>query len=179
MLRVVAVMIAAFRGVSPMIDPTAFLAANAVVIGDVVIGPDASLWYHAVVRGDVGAIRIGARTNLQDHVTVHVVGGVHDTTIGADVTVGHRAIVHGCSVGDRVLIGMGAVVLDGAVIEADCLIGAGALVTPGMRVPAGRLVLGSPARVVRALRDDERAGLLQSAANYVGYAAEYRATGIS
>lgn len=162
-----------------MIDPSAFVAASAVVIGDVVIGVEASLWFHAVVRGDVGAIRIGARTNLQDHVTVHVVGGRFGTTVGADVTVGHGAILHGCTIGDRVLVGMGAIVLDGAVIEDDCLLGAGALVAPGTRVPSGRLVLGNPARVVRALSADERNGLLRSAAGYVGYAAEYRAAGIN
>jgi carbonic anhydrase/acetyltransferase-like protein (isoleucine patch superfamily) len=171
-------MVSGFRGVDPTIDPTVFVAASAVVIGDVVIGAEASLWFHTVVRADVGPIRVGARTNLQDHVTVHVVGGRYGTTIGADVTVGHRAIVHGCTLGDRVLIGMGAIVLDGAVIGDDCLVGAGALVTPGMQVPPGMLVLGNPARVVRALRDDERAGLVASAANYAGYAAEYRAAGI-
>ena len=173
------IVITGFRGVDPSIDPTVFVAASAVVVGDVVIGAEASVWFHTVVRGDVGPIRIGARTNLQDHVTVHVVGGKHDTTIGDDVTVGHRAIVHGCTLGNRVLIGMGAVVLDGAEIGDDCLVGAGALVTPGMRVPAGRLVLGNPARVVRELGDDECAALRASAANYVGYAAEYRRAKIS
>ena len=172
-------MIAGFRGIDPTIDPTVFVAASAVVVGDVVVGADASLWFHTVVRGDVGPVRIGARSNLQDHVTVHVVGGKFGTMIGDDVTIGHRAIVHGCTLGNRVLIGMGAVVLDGAEIADDCLVGAGALITPGMRVPAGRLVLGNPARVVRELRDDERAALLQSAANYVGYAAEYRQAAIS
>jgi carbonic anhydrase/acetyltransferase-like protein (isoleucine patch superfamily) len=172
-------MIAGFRGVDPQIDPTVFVAASAVVIGDVVVGAEASLWFHTVVRGDVGPIRIGARSNLQDHVTVHVVGGKFGTIIGDDVTIGHRAIVHGCTLGNRVLIGMGAVVLDGAEIADDCLVGAGALITPGMRVPVGCLVLGNPARVVRELRDGERAALRESAANYVGYAAEYRRAGIS
>src|SRR5262245_5801197 len=171
-------MIATFRGLAPSIDPTALVTASAVVIGDVVIGAESSLWFHTVVRADVGPIRIGARTNLQDHVTVHVVGGRFETTIGDDVTIGHRAIVHGCTLGNRVLVGMGAIVLDGAVIGDDCLVAAGALVTPGMNVPAGMMVLGNPARVVRALREDERAALVASAANYVGYAAEYRAAGI-
>jgi carbonic anhydrase/acetyltransferase-like protein (isoleucine patch superfamily) len=171
-------MIVPFRDVIPSVDPTVFVAASAVVIGDVVVGAESSLWFHTVVRGDVGPIRIGARTNLQDHVTVHVVGGEHDVTIGDDVTIGHRAIVHGCVLGHRVLIGMGAIVLDGVEIGADCLVGAGALVTPGTKVPPGRLVLGNPARVVRELRDEERTALLASAANYVGYAAEYRAAGI-
>lgn len=177
------VMIHAFRGVAPTIDPTVFVAESAVVIGDVVVETESSLWFHVVVRGDIGPIRIGARTNLQDHVVVHVVsarngGGGYGVTIGDDVTIGHRATVHGCSVGHRTLIGMGAIVLDGAEIGADCLIGAGALVTPGTKIPPGRLVLGNPARVVRELSEAERATLLASAANYVGYAAEYREAGI-
>ena len=171
-------MIASFRGVTPTIDPTVFLAASAVVIGDVVIGAEASLWFHTVVRGDVGPIRIGARTNLQDQVALHVVGGKFGTTVGDDVTVGHGAIVHGCTLGNRVLIGMGAIVLDGVEIGEDCLVGAGALVTPGTTIPPGRLVLGNPARVVRALSDQERRALIESAANYVGYAREYRTAGI-
>ncbi len=172
-------MIAGFRGVDPTIDPTAFVTANAVVIGDVVIGPQSSVWFQSVVRADVGPIRIGARTNLQDHVIVHVLsGGKAATIIGDDVTIGHRAIVHGGTIGDRVLIGMGAVVLDHVEIGEDCLVGAGALVPPGTKVPPGRLVLGNPARVVRELRADERAKLLESAANYVAYAIEYRASDI-
>ena len=180
-LRTVA-MIHAFRGVTPTIDRTVFVAEGAVVIGDVVVETESSLWFHVVVRGDIGPIRIGARTNLQDHAVVHVVsarnGGGYGVTIGDDVTIGHRATVHGCSIGHRTLIGMGAIVLDGAEIGADCLIGAGALVTPGTKVPPGRLVLGNPARVVRELSEAERATLLASAANYVGYAAEYREAGI-
>jgi carbonic anhydrase/acetyltransferase-like protein (isoleucine patch superfamily) len=173
-------MISGFRGVDPTIDPTVFVAESAVVVGDVVIGAVSSVWFHAVVRGDVGPIRIGARTNLQDHVIVHVLStGGAATILGDDVTIGHRALLHGCAVGNRVLVGMGSVVLDGVEIGDDCLIGAGALVTPGTKIPPGRLVLGNPARVVRELRDDERAGLLTSAANYVGYAAEYRRAGIS
>jgi carbonic anhydrase/acetyltransferase-like protein (isoleucine patch superfamily) len=172
-------MIATFRNVRPTIDPSVFMTASAIVIGDVAIGPGSSLWFHTVVRGDVGPVCIGARTNLQDHVTVHVVGGRFGTTIGDDVTIGHGAIVHGCVLGHRVLVGMGAVVLDGAAVGDDCLIGAGTLVTPGMQIPSGRLVLGNPARVIRVLSDEERAALLTSAANYVGYAAEYRAAGIS
>lgn len=176
-------MIHAFRGVAPVIDSTVFVAASAIVIGDVVVGAESSLWFHTVVRGDIGPIRIGARTNLQDHVVVHVVSATSGragfgVTIGDEVTIGHRAIVHGCSVGDRALIGMGAVVLDGVEIGADCLVGAGALVTPGTKVPPGRLVLGNPARAVRELSSDERAGLRASAANYVGYAGEYLAAGI-
>src|SRR5262245_40018316 len=109
-------MIVSFRGHQPMLAPDVYVAPSAVVVGDVVIGAASSLWFHAVVRGDVFPIRIGARTNLQDHVTVHVVGGRIATTVGDDVTVGHRAILHGCTIGDRVLVGMGAIVLDGAEI---------------------------------------------------------------
>jgi carbonic anhydrase/acetyltransferase-like protein (isoleucine patch superfamily) len=168
--------IAAFRGTRPRIDASAWVAEGAVVVGDVVIGAQSSVWFHAVVRGDVFPIRIGARTNLQDNVTVHVTGGRFATTVGDDVTVGHGAILHACTIADRVLIGMGAIVLDDAVIEPDCLVGAGALVPPGARIPSGRLVLGNPARVVRELTPDERAHLLTSAANYVALAGEYQST---
>jgi len=168
-------MIAPFRGTSPRIDPTVFLAAGAVVIGDVVIGAESSLWFHAVVRGDVYPIRIGRRTNVQDHATVHVLSGRAATTIGDDVTIGHGAIVHGCTIGNRTLVGMGAIVLDGVVVGDECLIGAGALLTPGTRVESGQLVVGSPAKAVRALSDDERAALVTSAVNYAAVAAEYRA----
>jgi carbonic anhydrase/acetyltransferase-like protein (isoleucine patch superfamily) len=168
-------MILPFRGVTPVVDATAWIVAEATVIGDVVIGPASSVWFYTVIRGDVFPIRIGARTNVQDHVTVHVTGGRYPTTIGDDVTVGHRAVLHGCTIGDRTLVGIGAIVLDGAEIGADCLIGAGALVTPRMVVPSGHLVLGSPAKITRALREDERAHITQSAANYARYAAEYRA----
>jgi carbonic anhydrase/acetyltransferase-like protein (isoleucine patch superfamily) len=172
-------MIHEFRGRSPVIASDVWVAPSAVVIGDVVIGAQSSVWFSAVVRGDVFPIRIGARTNLQDHVVVHVVGGRIATTVGDDVTVGHRAILHGCTVGNRVLVGMGAILLDGAEVGDDCLIGAGSLVTPGMKIEPGRLVLGNPARVVRPLDAAERVKLVQSAAGYVGYAAEYRGAGIS
>src|SRR5260221_8645304 len=137
-------MIAPFRGVAPRIDPSVFVTASAIVIGDVEVGADASLWFHAVVRGDVFPIRIGRGTNVQDHATLHVLTGRAATTIGADVTIGHGAIVHGCTIGDRTLVGMGAIVLDGVVVGDDCLISAGALLTPGTRFEAGRLVPGTP-----------------------------------
>src|SRR5437899_4322001 len=145
------VVIAAIDGRTPIVDPTAFVVDSAVVIGDVVLGPEASLWFHAVVRGDVERVRIGARTNLQDNATVHVTRARWPTLVGEGVTVGHAAVLHGCIVGDHCLVGIGAIVLDGAVIEAECLVGAGALITPGMRIPARSLVLGSPARRVREL----------------------------
>jgi carbonic anhydrase/acetyltransferase-like protein (isoleucine patch superfamily) len=170
--------IAPFRGVAPQIDPTAYVVESAVVVGDVTIGAAASLWFHAVVRGDVFPIRVGARTNVQDHATIHVLGGRAAATIGDDVTIGHGAIVHGCAVGNRTLIGMGAIVLDGAEIGDDCLVAAGALVAPGTRIPPGQLVLGSPAKPIRPLTDAERASLVASAANYARVALEYRTAGV-
>ena len=171
-------MIAPFRHRAPTIDPTAYVTASAVVIGDVTIGPQSSVWFHTVVRGDVFPIRIGARSNVQDNATLHVFGGRSAVAIEDDVTIGHGAIVHGSTIGSRTLIGMGSIVLDGAEIGADCLVGAGALVTPGTRIAAGQLVLGSPARTVRALTQAERDSLLDSAARYLTYAAEYRAAGL-
>ena len=171
-------MIAPFRGIAPRIDPSVFVAASAVVIGDVEIGAGSSLWFHAVVRGDVHRIRIGRGTNIQDHATLHVLTGRAATTVGDDVTVGHGAIVHGCTIGNRTLVGMGAIVLDGVEVGDECLIGAGALLTPGTRIAAGQLVLGSPALAARPLTPDERASLLASATNYAKVAAEYRAAGV-
>ena len=162
----------------PLVDPTAWVADTAVVVGDVVIGPDTSLWFHAVVRGDVERVRIGARTNVQDNATIHVTRDRWPTIVGDGVTVGHNAVLHGCTVGDHCLIGIGAIVLDGAVLERECLIGAGAVVTPGTHVPAGSLVLGQPARVVRALNADEIASLHRSAAGYVERLTLYRAHGV-
>jgi gamma-carbonic anhydrase len=167
----------AFGGVTPRVDPSVFLATGCVVVGDVEVGPGSSVWFGAVVRGDVNSIRIGARTNIQDQAVVHVTGGTHPTVIGDDVTVGHQAVLHGCTVKDRCLIGIGAIVLDGAVVGEEAMVGAGALVPPGMVVPPRVLVVGSPARVRRTLGDAEVEGLRASAAHYVGYAARYLAEG--
>ena len=167
-------MIAAFRGATPALDASVFVTDSAVLIGDVVIGAESSVWFHAVVRGDVYPIRVGRRTNIQDHATLHVTTGRAATTVGDDVTIGHGAIVHGCTIGNRVLVGMGAIVLDAVEIGDDCLIGAGALLTPGTHIAGGQLVLGSPAKAVRALTAAERASLLESAANYARVAAEYQ-----
>jgi carbonic anhydrase/acetyltransferase-like protein (isoleucine patch superfamily) len=166
--------IRAFGGVIPRIDPSVFLATGCVVVGDVELGPGSSIWFGAVVRGDVNSIRIGARTNIQDQAVVHVTGGTHPTIVGDDVTVGHQAVLHGCTVRDRCLIGIGAIVLDGAVVGEEAIVGAGALVPPGMVVPARALVMGAPARVRRTLGDADVDGLRASAARYVEYAARYR-----
>jgi carbonic anhydrase/acetyltransferase-like protein (isoleucine patch superfamily) len=163
---------------TPRIDATAFVAESAVVVGDVVLGPDASVWFHAVVRGDVERIWIGARSNVQDNATLHVTRDRWPTLVGDGVTVGHAAVLHGCTVGDHCLVGIGAVILDGVVVEDECLVGAGALVTPGTRIPARSLVLGSPARVVRALSADEIERLHRSAASYLEHVKTYRAAGV-
>jgi carbonic anhydrase/acetyltransferase-like protein (isoleucine patch superfamily) len=171
-------MIAALGERVPRIHPDAFVVDSAIVIGDVEIGAEASLWFHAVVRGDIESVRIGARSNVQDNATIHVTGGRWPTLVGDDVTIGHAAVVHGCTIGAHCLVGIGAIVLDGAVVEAECLVGAGALITPGTRIPPRSLVLGSPARRVRDLSGDEIARLHASATNYVGRARTYRAHGV-
>lgn len=154
-------------GVRPTIGEGVFVAPNASVIGDVVIGESSSVWFGVVVRGDVFPIRIGARTNIQDNSVVHVTGGKTMTTIGDDVTVGHSAIVHGCKIGSRCLIGMGSIVLDGAVIEDECFIAAGALVPPGMRVPSRSMVMGRPGKVVRPVKPEELDAIEHAARDYV------------
>jgi carbonic anhydrase/acetyltransferase-like protein (isoleucine patch superfamily) len=158
----------------PSLHETAWVADDAVVIGDVVVGRDASVWFQSVVRGDVSYIRIGDRTNVQDHCTIHVTRDACPTVIHEDVTVGHRVVLHGCEVHAGALIGIGAVVLDKAVVEEGALVGAMSLVTPGMRVPAGHLVMGQPARVVRPVRESERSWMAETVLNYVGYARDYR-----
>jgi carbonic anhydrase/acetyltransferase-like protein (isoleucine patch superfamily) len=172
-------MLIAYDGHSPQVDPTAYVQETARLIGDVTLGADSSVWFQVVVRGDVNRIRIGARTNLQDHVTVHVTTGRWPTVVGDDVSVAHGVILHGCTVDNGSLVGIGAIVLDGAVIGEGCLVAAGALVTPGTQVPAGQLVLGSPARVVRPLTDEERQHLARTARGYVERARRYRAQGIA
>lgn len=161
------------KGVRPTIAADVFVAPNASVIGDVVIGEASSVWFGVVIRGDVFPIRIGARTNIQDNSVVHVTGGKTMTTIGDDVTVGHSAIVHGCKVGNRCLVGMGSIVLDGAVIEDDCFIAAGSLVPPGMHVPSHSMVMGKPGKVVRALRPEELEAINFASSDYVRNARDF------
>ena len=163
----------------PSIDPTAVVFEDARVVGRVRIGAGSSVWFGAVVRGDVHDITIGTRSNVQDRAVVHVTRERFVTKIGDDVTVGHGVVLHGCSIADRVLVGIGAIVLDGVEIGEDCMIGAGALVTPGTKIPPGHLALGSPARVSRGLRPAELEHLRRSAANYVALAARYRALGVA
>ena len=144
--------IRSYRDRSPKIDRAAWIAPGAVIVGDVELGRDVSIWYGVVLRGDVHEIRIGARTNIQDGSILHVSAGRFGVYLGEEVTVGHRAVVHGCRVGDGALIGIGAVVLDGATIGAGALVAAGSVVTPGADVPAGMLAVGVPARAVRPIR---------------------------
>jgi gamma-carbonic anhydrase len=166
-------MIRPFRGILPTITSSSFIEDTAVVIGDVVIESESSVWFNSVVRGDVHYIRIGHRTNIQDLSLLHVTHDTHPLVIGDDVTVGHHVVLHGCTIHNRVLIGMGSIVMDGAIIEEDCIIGAGSLVTEGTVIPSHSLALGSPARVKRPLNEQEVAWLKESASNYVRYARQY------
>jgi carbonic anhydrase/acetyltransferase-like protein (isoleucine patch superfamily) len=163
-----------FQGRWPRIHPGAWLAPTAVVIGDVEIGEETSLWFGAVVRGDIHRIRIGSRSNLQDHCVLHVTRGIHPVELGDEVTVGHRATVHGCTVEDGALVGIGAIVLDGARVGAEALVAAGALVPPGFAIPARSLARGVPARVVRSLSDEELGVQRRRALEYVETARAYR-----
>lgn len=166
--------ILAFAGRRPAIDPSVYVADHASVIGAVTIGAGSSIWFGAVVRGDVMPIAIGAETSIQDNTVIHVTGGVRGTTVGDRVTVGHRVILHACDVEDDCIIGMGAILLDGARIGRGSLVGAGALVTPGTDIPPGSFVLGAPAKVKRSVDDRERAWIASSAAHYVELARAYR-----
>ena len=160
-------MIHPFGGHTPLVPASAFVAPGASLIGDVVLGEDASIWFSAVLRGDINFIRVGARSNLQDGVVVHVNAGAESTIVEEEVTVGHQAILHGCHLGRRSLIGMGSVVLDGVSVGEEAMVAAGAVVPPGLQVPPRVLVRGVPGRVVRPLTDAEIAHLADSAARYV------------
>lgn len=167
-------MIIAYKGVVPKIHQSAFIEDSARIIGDVVIGEHSSVWFNAVVRGDVNFIRIGSRTNVQDNCTLHVTKDLYPLILGDDITVGHGVTLHACTVKDRCLIGMGAIIIDNAVIGEDSIVGAGALVTENLVVPPRSLVLGLPAKVVRQLRDDEVERIKRSALNYIEYSRDYR-----
>lgn len=147
------------------------------VVGDVEIGEDCSVWYGVVIRGDVHHVRIGPRTNVQDLSVLHVTAGRYATEIGSEVTIGHRAVVHGCRVGDAALIGIGAIVLDGAKVGEGALVGAGAVVTPGTVIPARSLALGTPAKPVRELGDEERKAQRERTLAYVQTARNHRRAG--
>ncbi len=162
-----------YKGKLPKLHETVFVAENASIIGDVEIGEYSSIWFNVVVRGDVHYIRIGKRTNVQDNSSLHVTRDTYPLILGDDITVGHGVILHGCTISDRCLIGMGAVLLDDVLIGEDSIVGAGAVVTEGTKVPPGSLVLGVPARVVRKLRTEEVERIMRSAKNYMGYVRNY------
>jgi carbonic anhydrase/acetyltransferase-like protein (isoleucine patch superfamily) len=167
-------MIRSFEGMTPTIPASCFIEDTAVVIGDVIMGEQCSVWFNAVIRGDVNMIRIGSRTNVQDLCMLHVTHDTHPLHIGDEVTVGHHVVLHGCTIHNRVLVGMGAIVMDDAVIGEDCVVGAGALIVEHTIVPPKSLVLGSPARVKRQLTEGELAWIKESAANYIAYARRYQ-----
>jgi gamma-carbonic anhydrase len=166
-----------FEGKRPVVHPTAFVAPTAAVIGDVEIGEGANVWYGCVLRGDTNIIRIGPRTNIQDGTIVHVNAGAQPAIVGAEVTVGHAAIVHACTLMDRAFVGMGATVLDGAVIEEGGVLGAGSVLPPGKRVGRLELWIGNPAKLVRVLTEEQWAGQFgRTAPHYVELAGRHRAS---
>lgn len=167
-------MIYALDGIAPQIDPSAWVADTAVLIGKVVVEAEASIWFGAAIRGDNEEIRVGAGSNVQENAVLHTDMG-YPLTIGANCTIGHKAMLHGCTIGDGTLIGMGATVLNGARIGSGCLIGACALITEGKEIPDGSLVMGAPGKVVRELDQTARARLLASAASYQANARRFRA----
>ncbi len=166
-------LIRTYKGVTPQIAEDAFIAENAVIIGDVEVGEQSSIWYGVVLRGDVERIRIGKRSNVQDGTIVHVTEGKFGTYIGDDVLIGHNAVVHGCTLEDGAFVGMGAVVLDGAVVEGGAMVAAGALVAPGKRVKSGELWGGNPARKMRDLTPEQIKGLKMGTDHYVDVAKIY------
>jgi carbonic anhydrase/acetyltransferase-like protein (isoleucine patch superfamily) len=162
-----------FGGKAPRVDPYAFVAPGAQLIGDIEIAPEASIWYNCVLRGDVNRIRIGPRTNIQDGSVIHVdsprpgAPGGHPTIIGEEVLIGHLAMVHGCILHDRAFVGLGAIVMDGCEIEGEAMLAAGAMLTPGKRIPSGQLWAGRPAKYIRDLTPEELAGHRMGVAHYV------------
>lgn len=167
-------MIRPFGGKTPVVGEGVFVAETASVIGDVTIGARSSVWYGAVLRGDVEKIRIGEETSIQDNTVIHVDSSGFSTEVGNRVTVGHSVVLHGCRIGHGALIGIGSIVLNGAEVGEDSMIGAGSLVTPGTRIPSGVLALGSPARVKRPLTDEEKRHVQEGVENYIRLCREHR-----
>jgi carbonic anhydrase/acetyltransferase-like protein (isoleucine patch superfamily) len=161
--------IRSFKGMMPQIAATAFIEASAQIIGDVHIGEHSSVWFNCVLRGDINSIRIGHNTNIQDGVVIHVARDLFPTIIGSYVTVGHGAILHGCTIKDRSLVGIGAIILDGASVGEESIIAAGSLVTPGSAIPPRSLVMGQPARVKRQVTDEEIKWIDEHWRHYVEY----------
>jgi carbonic anhydrase/acetyltransferase-like protein (isoleucine patch superfamily) len=172
-VRVACVMIRPFRGIHPQVHPTAFIEESAQIIGDVVVGEQSSVWFNAVVRGDVFYIRIGSRTNVQDGTVIHVSNGTHATILEDEVTIGHNVTLHGCHVERGSLIGIGSIVMDGVRVGEKSLVAAGSLLSPGTQIPPRSLVMGIPARVKRPLTDEEVASLDVFWKNYIEYTRVY------
>ena len=171
----------AFDGRTPLIDPTAFVAPGARLIGDIELGAEASIWYNCVLRGDMNRIRIGARSNVQDGSVIHVdpprpggPEGGYPALIGSEVLIGHMAMIHGCILHDRAFVGLGSIVMDGCEIEGDAMLAAGAMLTPGKRIPSGQLWAGRPAKYVRDLGEADLAGMRLGVAHYVALAKRHR-----
>ncbi len=167
-------MIIEHKGVWPVIDETAFIESTAVVAGDVEIGPYSSIWFYSVVRGDVNYVRIGERTNIQDGSIVHVTLERWPCIIGSETTLGHRALAHGCTIGDRCLIGMGAIVLDGAEVGDGSIVAAGAVVPPGMKVPPGKLAAGVPAKIIRDVKETDLHFIREPLEQYIALSHDYK-----
>jgi carbonic anhydrase/acetyltransferase-like protein (isoleucine patch superfamily) len=170
-------MLRSYRGMLPRVHQTAFIDDSAQVIGDVEIGEESSVWMAVVIRGDVHRIRIGRRTNVQDGTVVHAMKDTHPTTIGDNVTIGHAAVIHGCTIENQCLIGMGAIVMNGAHVGAQSIVAAGALLVEGMKVPPRSLAMGAPAKVKRLLTQAEIAEIQMYADRYVGYRLDYMGSG--
>ena len=166
-------MIKAYKGIEPKIDETAFIAESADIVGQVTIEKNANIWYGTVLRADDNYITVGENTNIQDGSVVHI-SEVYPTIIGKNVTIGHKSIIHGCEIGDYTLIGMGSIVLDGAKVGEFTLLGAGSLVPPGKEIPSGVLAMGSPAKVIRELSEEEKENLTKSAIKYVKLANNHK-----
>ncbi len=167
-------MILPFRNKTPVIPDSCYVSDSVDIIGDVILGEETNVWFGAVIRGDMNYIRIGNRTNIQDNCTIHVTTDVSPTIIGDEVTVGHNAMIHGCTIEDRCLIGMGAILLDDSVVGEGSIVGAGALVPPKMIIPPRSLCLGIPARIVRNVTDKEFQENIESAQHYIDFANLYK-----
>jgi carbonic anhydrase/acetyltransferase-like protein (isoleucine patch superfamily) len=167
-------MLRSHRDVFPRVDASAFVDASAQVIGNVVLGPESSVWMNVVIRGDVNHVRVGSRSNIQDLTLVHVMRDTHPTVIGDEVTVGHSAVIHGCTIEDRCLIGMGAILLNGCHVGTGSIVAAGTLVPEGCVIPPGSMVMGLPGKVRRALTPEEDASILWYAENYVRYRLDFQ-----
>ncbi|MDQ3021228.1 MAG: gamma carbonic anhydrase family protein [Bacteroidota bacterium] len=167
-------MILSYKDFYPVIDERVFIADNAFIIGDVVLSKDVSVWFGVVIRGDVNYIRVGERTNIQDGCVLHVTHNKYPLNIGAGVTIGHNATVHGCTIKNDVLIGMGAIILDNSVINSNSIVAAGSVIKESFIVPAGVLAAGVPAKIMRDLTEDEIKNVKQSAVKYIEYAKSYK-----